>query len=162
MRGASASSIRLVRARRFSTRPGSRRAVLLVDVIVGTVIIGVSLAALIGVLGRAITSQSNGEKLQTAAALIDEQLNLVLMRGADNYAGRFAAEGECDVPFQDFRYRVDVGGGSTGAPYQVRATVYWVSGGRERSASASTLIAPRLGEEPDPIRTPDQPVERIQ
>lgn len=162
MHAPSGNPLRRVHSRRYALRAGVRRGVLLVDVIVGTVIIGVSLAALIGVLGRAISSQSDGEKMQTAASLIDEQLNLVLMRGADNYAGRYPTEGECDPPFQDFRYQVDVGGGSTGTPYQVRATVFWNSGGRERSASASTLIAPRLGTEPDPIRTPDQPVERIQ
>lgn len=143
-------------------RAAARRGVLLVDVIVGTIIIGVSLAALIGVLGRAISSQTDGEKLQTAAALIDEQFNLVLMRGPDNYAGRFPVEGECDPPFQAFTYRLDISGGSTGSPYNVRATVSWASGARERSASASTLIAPRLGEDPDPIRTPDQAVDRIE
>ena len=140
----------------------TRRGVLLVDVIVGTVIIGVSLAALIGVLGRAISSQSDGEMLQSAAALIDEQLNLVLMRGPDNYSGRFPIEGECDPPFQKFMYRLDISGGSTGTPYTVRATVSWFSGAREKSASASTLMAPRLGEDPDPIRTPDQTVDRIE
>ncbi len=141
----------------------SRRGVMLVDVIVGTVIIGVSLAALVGVLGRAISAQSDGEKLQVAASLIDEQLNLVLMRGADNYAGRFPTDGPCDPPFDGFRYQVNISGGSTGTPYEVRATVYWYSGGgREKSASASTLIAPRLGDDPDPIRTPSEAPERIQ
>jgi hypothetical protein len=133
-----------------------------VDVIVATVILGVALAALIGILGRCIGVQTDGEHLQTAAMLLDEQLNLVLMRGPDSYASRFDTEGPCDPPFSDFTYRLDIAFQSTGLPYSVKATVTWTSAGRARQASVSTLIASHLGDEPDPLRTPDTTVERLQ
>lgn len=137
-----------------------RHAVVLVDVIVGAVLLGIALAVMLGILGRSITAQSRGEELQTAAALLDEQLNLVLMRGPDNYAGRFPVEGPCDAPFQAYSYRLSFKSAAPGLAYEVTATVSWNSGGRVQSADASTLIAPRLGDDPDPLRTPDQVVER--
>lgn len=138
-----------------------RAGVVLVDVIVGTVILGVALAVLIGILGRSLAAQGDGEHLQTAAMLIDEQMNLVLARGPDNYGSRYETEGFCDPPFGAYRYQLNVKPQTPGRPYAVKATVMWASGGRERSASVSTLIAPRLGDDPDPIRTLDTPVERL-
>lgn len=146
-----------------ATRSIARRSgVVLVDVIVGTVILGVALAVLVGILGRCLSAQTDGEQLQTAAMLLDEQLNLVLMHGADGYSSRFGNEGACDEPFGAFQYKLDITPQSPGLPYIVKATVTWNSSGRSRSASVSTLIAPRLGDDPDPIRTLDTPVERLQ
>lgn len=142
-------------------RPG-RRGVILVDVIVGTVILGVAFAVLLGILSRAIDAQSDGERLQTASMLLDEQLNLVLVRGPDNYAARFATDGPCDAPFEQYHYQVQLHGGSSGLPYDVTATVSWRAGGRDRSVAVATRIAPRLGDDPDPLRTPDTTVERSQ
>lgn len=137
-----------------------RRAVVLVDVIVGAVILGVALAVMVGILGRSIAAQTQGEQLQTAASLLDEQLNLVLAQGADSYGSRFGLEGTCDPPFQSFRYRLSFNTPPPGRPYEVTATISWVSNGRDASVSATTLIAPRLGDDPDPIRQPDEQVER--
>lgn len=139
-----------------------RRAVILVEVIVGVVILGVALSVLIGVLSRSIAAQDDGERLATAAMLIDEQLNMVLARGPDEYTARYGAEGTCDAPFTAYRWKLDIQSQAAGLPYAVKATILWEAGGRERSASVSTLIAPRLGEDPDPVRQPDQVVERLQ
>jgi hypothetical protein len=38
----------------------------------------------------------------------------------------------------------------------------WASGGYERTASCETLIAPRLGDDPDPPRKPEETVARDQ
>jgi len=140
--------------------PRQRRAVVLIDAIVGSVLLGVSLVALITLTTGAISSQVEGERLQAAAMLLDEQLNLVLARGPDDYAQRFGLEGECDPPFESYRYRLEFSGGEGGVPYLVRATIAWKDAVRERSASVETMIAPRRGEVPDPIRSPQQPVER--
>ncbi len=137
-----------------------RRGVILIDAIIGTILLGISLAAIIGLAGRAISSQITGEQLQTAAMLLDEQLNLVLARGPDDYASRYEAEGVCEEPFQNFRYRLEFAGGSGGSPYTVTATVSWTTAGRERSESVQTLMAPRLGDEPDPDRRPAETVQR--
>ncbi|MEK6702601.1 MAG: hypothetical protein AABZ53_10075 [Planctomycetota bacterium] len=138
----------------------NRRAVALIDVIVGTVLLGVTIAVLMSLLGQATASQAMGEQMATAARLIDEQLNLVLARGPDNYATRFEAEGVCEAPFEGFRYRLTFTGGTGGQPYVVRSTVLWDSGSVERSASVEALIAARLGDEADPERKPTENVDR--
>ena len=141
-------------------RRAHRRAVILVDVIVGAVLLGVALVVMIRILGTSITAQSRGEQLQTAADLLDEQFNLVLMRGPDNYGSRFGLEGPCDPPFQDYTYRLTFKSPPPGRPYEVTAAISWTSSGVPHTEEATTLIAPHLGDDPDPLRTPDQPVER--
>ncbi|MBX3375911.1 MAG: hypothetical protein KF678_02770 [Phycisphaeraceae bacterium] len=137
-----------------------RRGVMLVDAIVAAVLLGVALAVLIGLGGRALTSQSQGEQLQTAAMLLDEQLNLVLARGPDNYAARFPTRGPCEAPFENFEYSLDFSGGQSGDAYRVVATVTWRASGRTWTESVETMIAPRLGDEADPERRPGEAVNR--
>lgn len=138
-----------------------RRGAMLVDAIVGAILLGVALASLVSLGGRAISAQGEGEHLRNAAMLIDERLNLVLMSGVEGYRSRFDLEGSCDPPFERYRYRVEVGGGQSGEPYVVAVTVSWVAGGRERSETVEALIAPMLGDEPDPIRRPGAVVNRL-
>ncbi len=140
-----------------------RRGVLLADVLVATVIVGSALAVLMSMTGRALRAQSQGEQLRVAAMLLDEKLNLVLARGADDYASRFGElEGACDEPFQKFRYKLEIAGsGSGGEAFTVVATVSWLDGASMRTETVETRIAPRLGEEPDPDRRPEQSVERL-
>ncbi|MEX2219387.1 MAG: hypothetical protein WD749_11600, partial [Phycisphaerales bacterium] len=141
---------------------GLRRGILLVDAIVGTVLLGVALSVILGLGSRAMTAQIDGEELQTAAMLIDEQLNLVLARGPDNYGSRFDLEGPCDPPFEKYTYALSIEGGQGGEAYRVTATVSWTGRGRARSESVETMIAPRLGDEPDPDRRPKESVDRLQ
>lgn len=138
----------------------ARRGVILVDAILGAILLGITLAALMTIAGRAVRAQGDGQRMSTAAALIDEQLNLVLARGPDNYASRFEVAGSCEPPFEGYTYQIDISGGQSGRAYDVVVTVQWVYAGRVRSASVSTKIAPREGEEPDPERAPAEPVER--
>lgn len=134
---------------------------MLVDILVAAVIMGVALAVLVGMAGRAMSSQLQGEKLEIAAMLADEQLNLVLMRGPDNYGSRFPLEGACDEPFKEFRYRLEFTGQAAGGdPYDVSATILWNESGREKSVVVDTSISPRIAAEPDPDRKPPQKVER--
>lgn len=142
------------------SRHRGARGIALVDIVVGVVLLGIVVVTLLNLLSRAVAAQSMGEQMQTAAMLIDEQLNLVLARGPDNYASRFESQGVCDAPFEMYRFRLTFSGGSGGEPYLVRATVAWDSGGVERSESVETLVAPRIGEDTDPIRRPDQVTER--
>jgi hypothetical protein len=134
--------------------------VVLVDAIIGSVLLGVALASIIGLAGRSLAAQKRGEEIRVAAMLLDEQLNLVLMRGPDEYASRFDTEGACDPPFASYSYRIDIQGGQSGNPYVVRATVSWTSGGRVRSESIETYMSPRLGDDPDPERRPQEAVDR--
>lgn len=139
-----------------------RRGALLIDAIIGAILLGISLAVILSLGGRAISSQAEGEQLRTAAMLIDERLNLVLMSGVEGYTSKFDLTGACEPPFQNFTYKVDIGGGQSGDPYTVAVTVEWFAAGRSKSETVETLIAPRLGDDPDPIRQPDQPVQRTE
>lgn len=142
-------------------RPSWQRSgVALVDAIVAAVLLGLALAAIVGLTGRAVSSQIRGEELQIAAMLLDEQLNLVLMRGPDDYESRFPVEGRCEAPFEGYLYRLEFSGGSGGDPYLVRATVSWESGGRGRSETIATYVAPRAAQEPE--RRPAESVGRLQ
>lgn len=145
----------------FSCRPRPR-AFALVDAIVAAVLLGVSLAVIIGLSGQSVSAQARGRDLRTAAMLADEQLNLVLARGPDDYARRFPTEGPCDPPFDRFRYRLDFLSGSASDAYLVRATISWYTGVTPESLVIETLIAPRRGDDPDPDRAPDSPPERLQ
>ena len=148
----------MVTTHSINIRRAACRGSILVDVIVGSVILGLALTAMIGLVGRAISEQNGGEQLQTASMLIDEQLALVLARGPDNYATRFDTQGTCDAPFDQYRYELDIQERGGSNPYFVRATVFWDSGGKTRLASVETLIAARPGEVED--RTLDQSVTR--
>jgi len=133
----------------------------LVDALVATVLLGLALAVIMSLVSRALTIQRQGEQMETAAMLIDEQLNLILARGPDNYASRFGLAGKCEAPFQQFAYQLSLEGGSGGDAYLVTASVTWEDGGRQRRESVQTRIAARRGDEPDPDRKPSETVERF-
>ncbi len=136
----------------------------LVDCIVATIMLGVSLSVIIGLAGRAVSSQAEGDRLTTAAMLADEQLHLVLARGPDDYQQRFGVQGQCDEPFTDYKYVLAFSGGqSVGDPYAVTCTISWSAGGKESSVAVDTLIAPRTGSQdtqPDPTRSPKEAITR--
>lgn len=142
----------------------SRPAFALADVIVGTVILGSALAVVVGLAGRAVTSQAQGEELAAAASLADEQLQLVLARGPDDYPRRFPVQGVCDSPFDRYRYAIAFSGGASLAePYKVTATISWTSGSTPRTLTIDTLMSSRAGNpdaDPDPIRTPPETINR--
>lgn len=144
------------RARSRNARPSQRPAVVLVDVIVGTIILAIVLGAVLSLASRALAMQGDARRLQVVAMLLDEQLALVLARGPDDYRRSFPTKGSCDAPFQQYAYELEFEGGAAGDPYLVRATIRWLEGSRPRALSCETLIAPRLGDDPDPDRTPPQ------
>lgn len=150
----------MIRRHAGPLRGRSARGVMLADILVAVVLLGSALALMIGMTGRAMRAQRAGEELEVAAMLLDEQLQLVLARGPDNYGGRFPVEGACDAPYESFRFRLDITA-SSGSAYVVVATVTWVSGGRLRTESVETRIAPRRGDDPDPDRKPQDPVDRL-
>ncbi len=139
-----------------STKRTCNRGVVLVDVIVGTVILGIALAVILSLASGALTSQRNGRRLTVASMLLDEQLSLVLARGADDYKKQYETKGLCDAPFQEYNFELEFDGGSSGDPYLVTARINWLEGSRPRSLSCETMIAPRLGDDPDPDRQPPE------
>ena len=147
-------------------RPRSRRGFALLDVIIASIILGISIAAIIGLTGRSLAAQKTGEELQIAAMLADEQLALVVARGPDNYAQRFSVSGSCPDPFKTYQYNIAFSGGSGNEVYRVAVTISWGSNGvigtgaRMRSVTFETMIAPREGDDPDPDRKPPETAER--
>jgi type II secretory pathway pseudopilin PulG len=144
-----------------SDRTTSRRAVALVDAIVAVIILGVSLAVILSLTGQAIASQRYGEELQNAAMLADEQLNLILSQGPDDYAKSFPMEGACDTPFEDYHFKLAIDGQGDATPYKVSCTITWGAAGPKQTQRVDTLIASRtLVNQID--RQPVTPVERNQ
>lgn len=137
-----------------------RRGVFLVDILVATVVLGAAFAIMMGMASLASRAQRDGEHLSNAAMLLDEQLQLVVARGADQYASRFPTSGACEAPFADYSYELEIGDAVAGQAYPVIATVSWSEGGRVRSVSCETLVAPRPGDQPDPERRPPTAIER--
>lgn len=132
----------------------------LVEAVVATVMLGVALATIIGLMSSALSSQRRGEQLQIAAMLADEQLNRVLAAGPRDYRRVFKSRGTCDAPYEDYSYDVDVDMRSGGDPALVACTIRWRAGGQDRAVTIETLVAPRLGDDPTPDRRPDTIVER--
>ncbi len=147
----------MVSAPRLSPRA---HAFALIEVIVASIILGIAVSAILGLIGRAVSSQSDGERIETAARLADERLNLVLAAGAEGYPSVFPLAGVCDPPFEDYRYEVAIEAPTGGLPYRVRAVVSWTRAARPRSVSLETMIAPRVGEAPDPDRKPKETLSR--
>lgn len=139
-----------------------RRGVALLEVIIAAIILGVAVGTMVSLATSAVKVQGEGELLATAAMLADEQLNLVLARGADDYAKRFPLKAECEAPYQRFTYELVITGGSDVQPMNVLCTISWISTTGPRSIAIATAIAARPGTEPDPIRQPETTVERPQ
>jgi type II secretory pathway pseudopilin PulG len=143
-------------------RRARQRGMTLVDVLVAIILLASSMVILLGLVSRSISAQRQGENLEVAAMILDEQLNMVLALGPDEYAARYGErETPAEAPFESFRYRVSVTPGAAGDAYRIVATVLWMEGGRERVESVETRIAPRLGDDPDPDRRPAQTVDRL-
>jgi hypothetical protein len=145
------------------TRANSRRflpSFVLADAIVATIMLGVSLSVIVGLVGRALSVQRQGERLEIAAMLLDEQLQMIVARGPDNYVQRFSAQGKCDVPFSEYEYQLSLAGGTSGDAFDVKVTISWREGGRLQSETVETRIAPRRGDDADPDRKPEESVVR--
>jgi Tfp pilus assembly protein PilV len=136
------------------------RGFLLAEVLIAGVILGIGLAIVVGLSGRAIGMQTDGRHLRNAAQLADDRLNLVLATGTENFASAFRDRGPFEAPFEQYSYAIEIRAGGPGEPDEVTCTVFWNAGGRERSLTIEALIAPRLGDDPDPDRAPDSTVNR--
>jgi hypothetical protein len=138
----------------------SRRGFALMDVLVAGVVLGVSLALLIGLVGRSMTSQMRSERLATAAMLVDEILGLVLIEGPEDFRKFRPLEGQCEPPFEEYTYEITLSTPGAGSPYRVTASVYYPNRPSPGRVTVQTLIAPRLGDESPVDRMLDYPLER--
>jgi len=140
---------------------GGRRGFALLDALIGGVLLGLAMVVILGLTGSAISSQARGEQLQIAAMLADERLNLVLAVGPEAYPSTFETKGVCDEPFSDYSYAVEITPRPEGDPFMIKAIIKWRTvGGRAQELAIETLIAPRVGDDPDPDRRPEETVGR--
>ena len=134
---------------------------LLVDVIVGVALLGVALGAILAVSSRALSMQRESTDLRQAGMVADEVMSTVHAYGTEEYTRVIRARGRASEPFERFSYEVDVDAGRVGEPDEVTVRVTWQSAtGQPRSFVLEALIAPRLGDEPDPNRQPPEAITR--
>lgn len=142
-------------------RARERRGFLLVDIIVGTVLLGVALGGILVVSTRALAMQRDAADLRQAGMVADEVMSTVYAYGTEEYTRVLRARGRASEPFERFEYRVDIDNGRAGEADEVNVLVTWQSAtGQPRSFELDALIAPRLGDEPDPNRRPPEAIAR--
>lgn len=142
-------------------RPQDARGFLLVDVIVGTVLIGVALGGILVVSTRALAMQRDAADLRQAGMVADEVMSTIYAYGTEEYTQVLRARGRASEPFERFEYRVDIDNGRAGEADEVNVLVTWQSAtGQPRSFELDALIAPRLGDDPDPNRQPPEAIDR--
>lgn len=142
-------------------RAMGQRGFLLVDVIVGTVLLGVALGGILAVSTRALAMQREAADLRQAGMVADEVMSTIHAYGTEEYTQVLRPRGRAGAPFERFEYEVDVDTGGSGEPDVVNIRVRWQSAtGQPRSFVLDALVAPRLGDEPDPNRQPPEPIDR--
>ncbi|MCE2883091.1 MAG: hypothetical protein LW636_12150 [Planctomycetaceae bacterium] len=131
----------------------------LMDAVIAGVLLSIGMVAVLSVGAQAMTMQRRGEVDVRAAAALDELLAGILTEGPVDYpeihpmAGAF----EFGSPYEDFQYSIEIEPSGPGVPALVRATLVHESG---REYAIETMIAEKRGDEPDPIRTPLEPIDR--
>lgn len=137
------------------------RGFLLVDVIVGTVLLGIALGGILAVSTRALSMQRDAADLRQAGMVADEVMSTIHAYGTDEYTQVMRSRGRASEPFERFEYEVDIDAGRSGEADEVNIRVWWQSAtGQQRSLNLDALIAPRLGDEPDPNRQLPEPIDR--
>ena len=137
--------------------PGRKRGFTLVEVMIAGVILAIGMTALLTLTSRAISIQRRGEQKIIAAALLDELLGSVLTEGPQDFERIQSNSGPCDPPFEGWEYDIEIESAVGSGPFTVLARVTAPNGS---SYECGTLIAPKLGETPDPDRAPIEPIDR--
>lgn len=120
-------------------------------------LLAIGLTAILVIAGRSLDMQQRGERDIVAATILDDYLSNILAEGPEAYLDMYQLSGRCDVPFDDYQYDIEIEEGALGIPYRVLVTITHERG---QTWSCETYIAPKVGEEPDPIRTPEEPLDR--
>jgi hypothetical protein len=127
---------------------------------VGGILLAVGLAAILSLGARAMNLHQRGEREIIAAALLDDYLSTVLADGPKEFPDLHEMRGTCDAPFEDFDFLIEIDEGNSGVPYKVAVTVQHTGTGD--AWVIETYIAAKLGDDPDPVRTPPEPIDREQ
>lgn len=144
---------------RPALRPRARRGFALMDAVIAGVLLSVGMITVLSVGGQAMNMQRRGEIDVRAASAMDELLAGVLTEGPEEYEKLHPMSGgfEVDSPYADFEFSIEIERGGAGVPARVIARVKHESG---RDYAIETSIAEKRGDEPDPVRTPSEPIDR--
>ena len=137
-----------------------RRGMALVDVIVGSVMLGIGLSVVLSVTSRALAVQADGEKRLQAAWLVDGLLTMVLVEGPVTYPRLYFLNGQFAPPFEAFEYEIDIEDLGLRQPFRVTATVRWPGGRDYREIVGQTYVSERLDDPLEP-RAPFEPIDRM-
>ena len=135
-----------------------RKGFALVDVIIAGVILAIGLTTLFSISMRSLRLQKEGEIQVISANLLDSILGTALTEGPIEYPKLHPTSGRFEPPFADFQFQVLIDDPGEGAAMKVVATVTHDSG---LEYSCATMIAVKTGEEPDPIREPEEEIDRL-
>ncbi|MBM4102246.1 MAG: hypothetical protein FJ256_08325 [Phycisphaerae bacterium] len=139
-----------------------QRAFALMEVIVAGVILAIGLGAAISLSMQSLTAQQRGEHAVQAAALMDELLGSLVALGPVEWNRQHQPSGafssfDPDYKYADFQYDMKIEDAPPGMPCDVLLIVTDPLGREYRCA---TRVALRLGEEPDPERSPSEAIDR--
>jgi hypothetical protein len=140
-------------------RPG-RSGFALLDVILGSLILGIGLTVLLSISSRSLAMQNEGEHQMVASWLADEILSMVQVEGPVEYPRLHDTSGRFDSPFEMYSFDVDIEDQGIGEPYRVTAVVSWPHGPEMRFVEIETLLA--APEAPPDPRQPLEPVDRTE
>jgi prepilin-type N-terminal cleavage/methylation domain-containing protein len=129
----------------------------LIEVIVAGLILAVGMTALLTLTSRALAMQRRGEQKIVAASILDELLGSILTEGPQDFVRLHSTNGPCEPPFEDWNYKVEIEDAVGIDPFRLMAEV---TSPDETVYQCATLIAPKLGEVPDPDRFPPEPIDR--
>ncbi|MFK7961341.1 MAG: hypothetical protein AB8G96_12550 [Phycisphaerales bacterium] len=139
--------------------PAPRRGIALIEAMLGGLLLGIGMAVIMSLASRSMRVQVQGENRMTAGWLADDLLNMVVAHGPEVYRKEFETEGEFDGPYAGFNYEVSFDEVGRGVPWRVSALVWWGDRPNER-VLVETLIAARLNEDEDPVREPEEELDR--
>ena len=138
-------------------RARSRRGWALIDVIVGGVILGIGLAAVVSIAERSLAMQQRSEREMVAAQLMDGLLGEVLAVGVVDWSLARPTVGNFESPYEEWTWELDIDKQGLGDPYRVVALARDRNGAEFR---VETLMAPRPEGFEEPSRMPETPIDR--
>ncbi len=138
-------------------RSVARRGWALVDVIVGGVILGIGLAAVVSIAERSLAMQQRSERELVAAQLLDGLLAEVLAVGVVEWSLASPTAGSFEPPHEQWAWELDIDKQGLGDPYRVVAVARDRNGAEFR---VETLMAPRPEGFEEPDRMPEAPIDR--
>ena len=142
-------------------RTRTRTGVVLLDVLIAALLLGVGLAVTLSMASQALRAEQTGEWRLTASWLADEALAMVVAVGPAVYQQSEPMEGRFEPPFERFDWILELSRPSDWEAWNARATVSWQDRGGPMSVAIDTLIAPRQGDEDDPVNwKPEEPLDR--